>query len=53
MKDSIHPLLGKNYTTAFFESGKEHAQLLEEKGILVFPHFINTEGLQQIQEEAG
>ena len=52
MKDSIHPLLGKNYTTAFFESGKEHAQLLEEKGILVFPHFINTEGLQQIQEEA-
>lgn len=52
MENNLDVLLGTNYDPTFFATGEEHTKLLKEKGILVFPEFINDFGLGQIQKEA-
>ena len=53
MENNLDVLLGTNYDPTFFATGEEHTKLLKEKGILVFPEFINDFGLGQIQKDMG
>lgn len=52
MNKNLASILGAAYDSNFFSLGIKHGAELEEKGILVFPDFINTKGLDKIQDEA-